>query len=84
MTQKKHPFLKRSGDDLIWKCKLTSRQAERGARLRLPLPDGTTLEIESKKGTRSRQQMKVQGRGMPMKGGGQKGDVLIEFIVVND
>eukprot|EP00571_Detonula_confervacea_P010432 CAMPEP_0172302276 /NCGR_PEP_ID=MMETSP1058-20130122/4005_1 /TAXON_ID=83371 /ORGANISM="Detonula confervacea, Strain CCMP 353" /LENGTH=414 /DNA_ID=CAMNT_0013012699 /DNA_START=78 /DNA_END=1322 /DNA_ORIENTATION=- len=80
--EKKHPFLQHVGNDLIWKCKLTSRQAEKGAKLRLPLPDGSTLEVESKKDTRSREQLRVHGRGIPMKSG-QKGDVLIEFIVVN-
>lgn len=49
VREKKHPFLKHVGNDLIWKCKLTPRQAERGAKLRLPLPDGSTLEIETKK-----------------------------------
>mmetsp|Transcript_5325 Transcript_5325/g.11678 ORF Transcript_5325/g.11678 Transcript_5325/m.11678 type:complete len:434 (-) Transcript_5325:79-1380(-) len=81
--EKKHPFLRRMGDDLVWKCKLTTRQAERGAKLRLPLPDGSTLEIESKEGTKSGEQMRVGGRGMPVKGGG-KGNVFIEFVVVND
>ena len=80
--EKKHSFLRHAGNDLIWKCKLSSRQAEKGAKLRLPLPDGSTLEIESKKDTKSGEQMRVSGRGMPVKTGG-KGDVLIEFLVVN-
>lgn len=84
VQEKKHPFLRHVGNnDLIWKCKLTSRQAERGAKLKLPLPDGSTLEIESQMGTRSGEQMRVPGRGMPLKGG-MKGDVLIEFMVVSD
>ena len=83
VREKKHPFLKHVGNDLIWQCKLSPSQAEKGAKLRLPLPDGSTLEIESKKDTKSRSMMRVQGRGMPLKGG-LKGDVLIEFIVVND
>ena len=83
VREKKHPFLKHVGNDLIWQCKLSPSQAEKGAKLRLPLPDGSMLEIESKKDTKSRSMMRVQGRGMPLKGG-LKGDVLIEFIVVND
>jgi DnaJ family protein B protein 4 len=87
ISEKKHPFLvhKRSssgGDDnLYWKCKLTSRQAERGAKLKLPLPDGSTLEVESKAGTRSGEKMIVEGRGMTLKGGLAKGNVVIEFVV---
>ena len=46
VREKKHPFLKHVGNDLIWQCKLSPSQAEKGAKLRLPLPDGSTLEIE--------------------------------------
>lgn len=86
VREKEHSFLRRSGDDLIWECRLTKRQAERGAKLKLPLPDGTTLEVESREGTASGEKRRVRGRGMPIKGSGfhHKGDVLIEFIVVND
>ena len=83
IAEKKHPFLHHaSGDDnLYWKCKLTSRQAERGAKLKLPLPDGSTLEVESKAGTRSGEKMVVEGRGLTLKGGVAKGNVVIEFVV---
>lgn len=83
--EKKHPFLKHVGNNLIWKCKLSPSQAVKGARLRLPLPDGSTLEIESKKGTKSGDKMRVPGRGMPLiKTNGLKGDVVIDFIVAHD
>ena len=83
VREKKHPYLERAGDDLTWRCRLTARQAERGARLRLPLPDGSVLEIESRKGTRSGERTRVTGRGMPSSGAdrGRRGDVLIEFVV---
>jgi len=83
ISEKKHPFLKHTvGDDnLYWKCKLTSRQAERGAKLKLPLPDGSTLEVVSKAGTTSGEKMIVEGRGMTLKGGVAKGNVVIEFVV---
>lgn len=83
ISEKKHPFLQHKvGDDnLYWKCKLTSRQAERGAKLKLPLPDGSTLEVVSKAGTMSGEKMVVEGRGMTLKGGLAKGNVVIEFIV---
>ena len=85
VREKKHPYLERgAGDDLTWRCKLTAGQAERGARLKLPLPDGSVLEIESRKGTRSGERTRVPGRGMPSSGGadrGRRGDVVIEFVV---
>ncbi|KAL9178723.1 hypothetical protein ACHAXT_003854 [Thalassiosira profunda] len=82
VREKKHPFLQRIGNDLLWKCKLTSRQAEKGAKLRLPLPDGSALEIETKKGARSGETMRMEGRGMATKSG--VGAVLIEFVIVDD
>ena len=92
VREKKHPYLQHDieNGDLLWKCKLTTRQVERGAKLKLPLPDGSLLEIESKSGTRSGEVMRVSGRGMLRKtgeGGGagdqkkKKGDVIIEFVV---
>ena len=60
---------------------MTSRQAERGAKLKLPLPDGSTLEVVSKAGTTSGEKMIVEGRGMTLKGGVVKGNVVIEFVV---
>lgn len=77
--QKIHPYLKRDGNDLHWKCKLTKSQAEKGAKLRLPLPDGSILEISSKPGTNSGETMTVKSRGM--QGKSERGDVVIEFLV---
>lgn len=96
VREKKHPYLQHNIEtgDLFWKCKLTTRQAERGAKLKLPLPDGSQLEIESKSGTKSGEQMRVSGRGMLLKASAprgvgddgqkrrkKKGDVIIEFVV---
>ena len=79
VQEKKHPFLRHIGHDLHWECKLTSQQARKGAKLRVPLPDGSTLEVSSKQGMRTGEQMRVEGRGMPTKTG--KGDLVIEFFV---
>jgi DnaJ-class molecular chaperone len=86
VREKKHAYLQHNtkNGDLQWKCKLTPRQAERGAKLKLPLPDGSVLELESKKGVHSGEQMRVSGRGMLWKSVGgemKKGDVVIEFVV---
>jgi len=82
IREKAHPYLQRVDDyDLAWRCHLTSRQAERGSRLKLPLPDGTTLIIESNRGTRNGDKMRIPGRGMPTSNTGRKGDVVIEFTI---
>jgi DnaJ homolog subfamily B member 4 len=82
IREKKHPYLERVGDyDLAWRCHLTPSQAKRGTRLKLPLPDGTTLIVESNRGTRNGERMRIPGQGMPISNRGQKGDVVIEFAI---
>ncbi|KAL3821765.1 hypothetical protein ACHAXA_000264 [Cyclostephanos tholiformis] len=82
IREREHPYLERAGDDLVWRCRLSTRQAERGAKIKLPLPDGSLLEVESKGGTKTGDRTRVAGRGMPsMADGGRRGDVLIEFVV---
>ena len=82
VKEKKHPYLERDGNDLIWKCKLSPRQAERGARLKLPLPDGTSLEVVSGAATKSGDTKRIPGRGLPSKSGA-RGDVVIQFKIVD-
>ena len=66
LKEKKHAYLKRSGDDLIYVCVLTASQARKGVKIKIPLPMGETLEIitqpdEISKGYRK----SVSGKGMP-------------------
>lgn len=82
VKERKHPYLERDGNDLMWTCKLSPRQAERGARLKLPLPDGTTLEVVSGAGTESGDTKRIPGRGLPSKSG-VRGDVVIQFQIVD-
>jgi DnaJ-class molecular chaperone len=82
IRERRHPYLERAGDyDLAWRCRLTPSQAERGTRLKLPLPDGTTLIVESNGRTRDGERMRISGRGMPMSNSGRRGDVVIEFMI---
>ena len=79
VQEKKHPYLTRQGNDLHWKCKLTRSQSAKGAKLRLPLPDGSVLEVHSAAGLKSGERMTVKGRGMH--GKTERGDVVIEFSI---
>ena len=83
LREKPHPYLKREGDDLLWKCRISKIQSEKGAKLTIPLPDGEILNVltKEKAPTRSGQRMTVVGKGMPIKGGPQRGDLIIEFQV---
>ena len=85
LAERAHKFLERRGDDLAWRCSLTRAQARGGVRLRLPMPDGTSLTV-STQGMRVRTGAKhvMRGYGMPIKGGPERGDLIIEFVVVED
>lgn len=84
LKEKRHPYLKRDGNDLLWRCSISQRQADRGAKLSIPLPDGETLTISTKDQvpTRNGQKLVVAGKGMPIKGGPERGDLVIEFRIV--
>ncbi len=88
LRERKHKYIKRDGDDLVYRCTVTSRQAERGARLKIPLPDGETLELETKPDEIYESYVKrFHGKGMPIRSGSkttyqrQRGDFRIEFRI---
>ena len=84
-----HKFFVRRGDDLVWTCKLSARQLEKGVVIRVPLLDGTTLTLDSKKysigkGTR----VPFAGKGMPLAASRSKagtsathGDLIVQFEI---
>ena len=85
MKERKHTYLKRENDDLLWICKLSSDQAENGRlRLKLPMPDGKIVEIYTEDVTipiRTGDRKVVPGKGMPVKGGPKRGDLIVQFEV---
>jgi len=84
LREKEHSFLTRKGDDLVWKCAVTPRQAEKGIRLKIPLPGGDLVDIvlsEDDLPVCNNQKKIVRGKGMPIKGGPEKGDLIIEFHI---
>jgi DnaJ-class molecular chaperone len=82
IQEKPHLFLKRRGNDLYYACTLTSRQAERGAKVKIPLPTGDVLELQTKAQTQNGHVMTVPNKGMPIKGTTQRGNLKIEFKVM--
>lgn len=86
LKEKKHKYIKRRGDDLVYKCIVTSRQAEIGAKLKIPLPDGEVLEVKTDPDEIYEKYVKrVSGKGMPIRGPEiglkKRGDFLIEFRI---
>lgn len=56
-------------------------EAARGARKRLSLPDGRTLDVEVPPGIEDGQSIRLKGQGLPGIGGGPPGDALITIGV---
>ena len=86
LKEKKHKYIKRAGDDLVYKCEVTERQAERGAKLKIPLPDGEVLEVKTEPDEIHESYTKrVEGKGMPVRSEKslpmKRGDFLIEFRI---
>jgi DnaJ-class molecular chaperone len=82
VQEAKHPFLERRGDHLVYKCKLTEKQATKGARIKIPLPDGELYELTPDLPVEPGQVTSIAGKGMPIKGGPERGSLMIEFAVV--
>ena len=90
LKEKGDSFLTRSGDDLIWDCTISSRQAKKGAKLSIPLPNGETFKMstESRAPMNSGETMRISGKGMPIrrkkngaKDGPSRGDLIIRFAI---
>jgi DnaJ-class molecular chaperone len=55
--------------------------AANGARQRITLPDGRTIDVNIPEGTHDRQTLRLKGQGQPGMGGGEPGDAYIEIHV---
>jgi curved DNA-binding protein len=69
-----------SGSDLAVKLPVAPWEAALGAKVDLPLPDGS-IKLSVPAGAQSGTRLRVKGRGFPLKTGG-KGDVLVEVKIV--
>lgn len=69
------------GQDLRYQLPVDFLDAVNGARRRVTMPDGKTLDIAVPPGTRSGQTLRLKGKGMPGMNGGPDGDALVEIQV---
>lgn len=56
-------------------------EAAKGARKRITLPDGSSLDVDVPEGLQDGQTIRLKGKGEPGFGGGPPGDALIEITV---
>ena len=69
------------GADVSYVAAVDFVEAAVGARKRLTLADGKTLDVTIPAGTASGQTLRLKGQGQPGLGGGPPGDALIEIEV---
>jgi curved DNA-binding protein len=73
-----HPFFERDGLDLYLSLPITVGEAHRGAKVRVPTPDGpVTLSVP--KHAQSGQELRLKGKGV--KRASKQGDLYVRFLV---
>ncbi|HVY27968.1 MAG TPA: DnaJ C-terminal domain-containing protein [Polyangiaceae bacterium] len=73
-----HPYFERDGLDLYLNLPITVAEAHRGAKVRVPTPDGpVTLSVP--KHAQSGQELRLKGKGV--KRGQKQGDLYVRFLV---
>ena len=90
LEQAPHSFLQRDGNDLVFGCNVTPKQAQEGAKVTIPLPDGelfrmtttTTATKDFPMPIQEGQTMIVPHKGMPIKGGPERGNLRIVFSIL--
>lgn len=87
LRQKRHRYLRREGDFLVYECRLTEDQARRGVKISVPLLSKADPPIElTTKGqdVYHNKEMLLPGLGMPTKNGGGeggRGSFKIKFLL---
>jgi molecular chaperone DnaJ len=76
-----HRLFERKGRDIHLKLPVTFGEAALGARVEMPTIDGHAM-MTLPSGTQGGQRFKLKGKGMPSKGGGARGNMLVEVAVV--
>ncbi|MBI1180043.1 MAG: DnaJ domain-containing protein [Alphaproteobacteria bacterium] len=69
------------GQDLRYHMQVDFLEAVNGARKRVTMPDGRTLDVAVPAGLRAGQTLRLKGNGMPGMNGGPAGDALVEIDV---
>ena len=73
--------VKMRGADVTYKAEVAFLEAARGAKKRLTLSDGKSLDITIPPGTVDGQSLRLKGQGLPGQGGATNGDAYVEISV---
>ena len=75
-----HPVFERDGKDLLTAVEIDMVEAALGAELEIKSLDGD-YKLKINPGTQPGQVLKVKGKGIPERGGGRRGDILVRVDV---
>jgi DnaJ-class molecular chaperone len=73
--------VRRPGANVSYTVPISFLEAAMGAKKRIKLSDGKTLDVNIPAGTEDRQTLRLKGQGMPGVGGGPAGDALVEVHI---
>lgn len=73
--------IKQKGADVSYSLKVSFVEAAKGARKRVQIGDGRTLDINIPAGTEDGQTLRLKGQGLPGFGGAPAGDAYVEMKV---
>ncbi|MPZ11787.1 MAG: DnaJ domain-containing protein [Kiloniellaceae bacterium] len=73
--------VRRPGANVSYTVPISFLEAAKGAKKRIKLADGKTLDVRIPPGTEDRQALRLKGQGMPGVGGGPAGDALVEVHI---
>ena len=76
-----HAHIRRQGGDIGYRMEVSFLEAVNGAKKRITLPNGKTLDVTMPPGHREGQILRLRGKGMPGLGGGSAGDALVEVHI---
>ncbi len=69
------------GQDAQYRLEIDFLEAVNGAKKRITLPDGGTLDVSLPAGVADGQVLRLKGKGMPGMGEGGPGDALVEVMI---
>jgi DnaJ-class molecular chaperone len=72
---------KRKGEDVTYAIKVDFLEAANGARKRVRLADGQTVDVNIPAGTEDGKQLRLKGKGKPGPGGAPAGDAYVRINV---
>jgi curved DNA-binding protein len=81
VRMKPDPRFERRGADLHTELPLTLAEAVLGAEVPVPTPTGT-VKLRIRPNTQNGQEIHVKGRGLPKRGGGDRGDLVVRTRVL--